>query len=82
MDARLPVTAELSLPREQLLRLTHPAGARLRPTRGTVWVTQDRDPRDWILGAGECLVIEGDAPVLVQAFADARFEVRPARATA
>jgi hypothetical protein len=78
MDARLPVTAELSLPRQQVLRLTHAEGARLCPTSGTVWITQDGDPRDWILDPGECLVVEGAAPVMVQAFVDARFEVRPA----
>ena len=65
----------LNLVNGDLLELPDARGTTLRITRGTLWVTQDRDRRDIVLGPGDTWTIErhgltvaeaqGDAAVLV-----------------
>lgn len=45
--------------------------------RGRLWITQERDVHDYVLGAGEFLVVTQPGAVLVQALQAARFQVTP-----
>jgi hypothetical protein len=51
----------------QLLNLDHAAGVRIVSQTGTVWVTQDGDPRDIVLSAGDAFELDRATPVIVQA---------------
>lgn len=51
----------------ECLRIDSPKGLQLRTRRGTVWITVDGDPRDFVLEPGESLTIALDAPALVSA---------------
>ena len=42
----------------QSLRMQDSVGHRIVVLQGNVWITQDRDPRDVVLGAGEDFVID------------------------
>ena len=45
--------------------------------RGEVWVTQERDFRDYVLAAGEVFIVTRRGAVVVQALEDAAFQVTP-----
>lgn len=47
---------------------------------GSVWVTQDGDPRDVILRAGEWFTLDRKGPALLQAFAPGSVSIAPAEA--
>ena len=48
--------------------------------RGVVWVTQEHDPRDYVLTEGEMFLVTQPGTVLVGAVEDARVQVtRPVR---
>ena len=57
--------ANLEVRREQVLSLRDAAGARLRCTRGSLWVTQEGGGPDIVLTPGECFTIERDGLTLV-----------------
>jgi hypothetical protein len=57
--------ARVQLPADQLMRLTHARGTRLRAITGTSWITIDNDPRDLVLQPGEEWVVDAEQPVLV-----------------
>jgi len=44
---------------------------------GMVWITQERDWRDYVLEPGDVFVVTQRGQVLVQAIEDARVEVTP-----
>ena len=48
-------------------------GALLRVTRGIVWITQESDPEDTVLRAGDNWVVERDGLTVIQAHVDATF---------
>jgi hypothetical protein len=50
-------------------------GATVTCVAGHLWVTQDGDPRDHILGAGQSYTIRAHGRVTVQALAESRFRV-------
>jgi len=56
--------------RGALLRLQGAPGLRLASVRGTLWITQQDDARDWVLAAGEALTLERSGTVLVNAIGD------------
>lgn len=58
----------LCLKRNQLVTVRGGSGHSIVCDSGTVWVTQDGDPRDIILHAGESFTIDRNGPALVQAF--------------
>ena len=68
----------------ELAELRDVRGATLRVTRGTLWVTQDRDVRDVVLRSGDVWTVERDGLTLAEAQGDATFcvlggEARPVR---
>jgi hypothetical protein len=63
------------LGKNQVLALDDAQGARLYNEDGVVWITQDGDPRDIVLRAGESFVLDRDTPTLVQAFSPARVHI-------
>ena len=39
--------------RREIVRIPHAAGARMYCRRGSVWITQDGEAQDWVLGPDE-----------------------------
>lgn len=62
--------ANLEVRREQVLSLRDAAGARLRCTRGSLWLTQEGGGQDIVLAPGECFTVEHDGLTLVSALKD------------
>jgi hypothetical protein len=48
-------------------------GATLRVTRGTLWVTQEKNPRDIVLRTGDNWVVERDGDTVIEAQGSATF---------
>jgi len=46
------------------LVVPQPGGRRIECLRGCVWLTQDNDPRDVVLEAGQSYIANGDARLL------------------
>lgn len=80
----------VQLSRDALLPIRAEPGQRLVCVRGRVWITQDGDPRDIVLSAGDHFVLdrpgttlvnalEGDAVIVRQARSHVRSVARPAR---
>lgn len=65
----------LILERNRTLRITDAAGASIAVHDGTVWVTQEGDPTDRVLGAGERFVADRGGVAVLQALDDARVTV-------
>ncbi|MCX7890934.1 MAG: DUF2917 domain-containing protein [Burkholderiales bacterium] len=72
MDINLHA-ATLALARQGVTTLADARGARIVAVSGLFWITQDGDPRDYMLAAGEDLEITTDGAVVIEAQVDARF---------
>ena len=59
------IAGSIPLRRSQPLRLQNAYGRRIAVLEGNVWITQDGDPRDVVLGAGEDFVFDRPAGALV-----------------
>jgi hypothetical protein len=57
-------------------------GLAIESRQGTLWVTQEGDPKDYILEPGQRLVVTRRGTLVVQAFSDARLRVAPPLETA
>ena len=68
----------LCLQANQVVKVRGGLGHSIVCERGSVWVTQDGDPRDVILHAGESFTLDRDGPALVQAFEPGAISVAPA----
>jgi len=66
----------LCLKRNQVVTVRRGIGHSIVCDSGTVWVTQDGDPRDIILRAGESFTIDRNGPTLVQAFEPGSISIR------
>lgn len=66
MDIRID-SALLSLARRRELELVDGVGTRIVCEVGSVWITQEHDTRDIVLGAGEAFVLDRPGLALVRA---------------
>lgn len=66
------------LAHRKVLALRARAGHRVLCLDGSVWVTQDGDPRDLVLDAGESFTLDRRGTALVYALADSSVEVHAA----
>lgn len=65
--------ASIQVPHNRPVRVRNGYGRRIAVLEGNVWVTQDGDPRDIVLGAGEDFLFDRPAAALVSALgSDAR----------
>jgi Protein of unknown function (DUF2917) len=70
------------LAHRRMLRLRDHDGDRVECLDGSVWITQDGDPRDVVLDAGEGFTLDRPGTAIVYALADARVVVqRPTAAS-
>ncbi len=60
----------------QVLTLDDAMGMRIQATAGTLWVTEEDDLVDHIVGPGDALVIAKPGRTVVQALAAARVSIR------
>jgi len=67
----------LCLKRSQLLKVRGGSGHNIVCHSGSVWVTQDRDQRDIVLGAGESFALDRDGLALVQALEQSAISIAP-----
>ena len=65
----------IDLPRNGVLRIADGQPHMIEVFEGEVWITQDGDPRDVILEAGESFRFDSDGLTLVQAFRPSRLLV-------
>ena len=63
--------AELRLESRQILRLRDASGTRVQCLKGALWITQDRDPEDHFIGAGDALTLDRPGLVLIHAIESA-----------
>ncbi len=68
--------AATSLAHRKILRLRDRDGDRVECLDGSVWITQDGDPRDVLLDAGETFTLDRSGTTIVYALADARVVVQ------
>jgi hypothetical protein len=59
------------MPAREAITLQDVRGATLRVTRGTLWITQEDDPRDVVLRVGDNWQVERDGATVLEAQDDA-----------
>lgn len=67
--------AGIVLKAQQFLRIDESQHARIRCEDGTVWITQDGDPRDVVLGAGQQFTVDRPGQVVVFSLSGATLEL-------
>jgi hypothetical protein len=65
----------IELDARDVVKLPDVRSATLRVARGTLWITQEGDPQDIVLRAGDTWVVERDGLTIVEAQGDAIFGV-------
>jgi hypothetical protein len=65
--ASYEVETNIRLAAREAVSIEDVGGATLRVRRGVVWVTQERDPHDIVLRAGDNWVVERDGRTVVEA---------------
>jgi hypothetical protein len=73
--ARFEPRTIIGLDAREVVTLPDARGATLRVTRGTLWITQEGDPQDVVLRAGDSWLVERNGLVVVEAQNDANFLV-------
>jgi hypothetical protein len=61
----------IQMPAREAITLQDVRGATLRVTRGTLWITQEDDPRDVVLRVGDNWQVERDGATVLEAQDDA-----------
>ncbi|MCR5881681.1 DUF2917 domain-containing protein [Rhizobacter sp. J219] len=64
------------LQRRQTFQLRARRGERIECQSGELWITQDGDPRDIVLGPRECFTLDRAGTAVVSALKDAAFVYR------
>ncbi len=67
--------AARSLAKGRTRHLPAHVGRSIQCLSGSIWITQDGDRRDIVLGPGEAFAFDRDADALLSAFADSRYVV-------
>lgn len=62
-----PSSRLVGLSRHEVRSFAGHPGQRIHSRRGSVWITQDGDPRDVVIASGESHAIDREGPVYVQA---------------
>ena len=75
MNLRLD-SPDLCLEAGQLLSLDDAGGMRILPRAVTLWITEEGEPRDFVVGPGEAFVVTRAGLTLVQAVVPARVALR------
>ncbi len=65
-----------ALNKNQTLTIARPEHTQIECFNGCVWVTQDGDPKDILLEAGQSLLLEQPARVLVHALESSQVSIR------
>ena len=73
---QVAITPITRLQRRQTFQLRARRGERIECQSGELWVTQDGDPRDIILGPRECFTLDRSGTAVVSALKDAAFVYR------
>ncbi len=74
--------AVLELKPGQIVTLDDAPGASIYTRCGTVWVTEEGDPKDFVLGAGERRVVSQPGRTLIQAMKTSWISIRTSEAIA
>jgi hypothetical protein len=64
-------SALLQLAKGKALRVRNAAGSTLRVLEGSVWITEESNPRDVVLECGQRFRLAGAGLAIVEAFSDA-----------
>jgi hypothetical protein len=67
---------ELALDIGQVVTLDDACGTRIHAREGTVWITEEDETRDFLVGPGEAFLITRPGRTLVQALRPARVALR------
>jgi hypothetical protein len=59
---------QITLAKRAILKLSNEMGLAVRCDKGSVWITLDHDPRDIVLGAGQCFKTGEGRRALIYAF--------------
>jgi len=71
-----PLSQPAYLMRRQTFNLSTRKGQRIECRTGQIWITQDGDSRDVILGSDESFTLDRSGHTLVSALEDASFVLR------
>jgi hypothetical protein len=74
-----PSRTAVDLPRRAILNLPDAADVQIECRSGSLWITLDDDPRDFIVEAGERFITDQHRPALVYALQAAQVDLQPRR---
>jgi hypothetical protein len=72
---RMLETLSISIPKGRTLRMRNAQGLALRAVEGTLWITEERDPADYALEAGDGRHVKSCGLTFVYAFEATRVEL-------
>lgn len=73
---------EFELAKGAMLRIDAAEGDRLRVRFGDVWVTQHHDTKDYVLRAGDSMILSGKGATLAVAYKATVLELHPGASAA